>query len=75
MAHILYLHYIFNDITYMSSDYRKTKLLNALIRCSIYSEYFMQFIPCGTKVPSFYLNARRVAHRGVLDDIRDESRA
>ena len=74
MAYILYLHYIFNYITYRSSDYRKTRLLNVFIRRSIYSEYFTRFVPCGTKVPSFYLNAGRVAHRGALDDIRDESR-
>ena len=39
VAHTLYLQYIFNYITYRSSDYRKTRLLNALIRQSIYSEY------------------------------------
>ena len=72
MAHISYLHYIYIYITYSSSDYRKTRSLNALIRRSIYSEDFLRFIPCRTKVPCFRLIAGDVAQRRSSDLIAND---
>ena len=46
---IIYIIYI----TYKSSDYRKTRLLNTHIRRILYTEHFSLFSPSGTKIPCF----------------------